>query len=467
MHLSSIEKVLVCIKLRIVLILYCFLIVAIGITIQTSYGLYFGHELNVTGPVQNLSLAPKQLSATEKGDVYVVWVDKNNIFFTPSHNAANKFTPKVHLSDSNKLSTSPQIAATEKGYVYVVWADIDNKTGDTDITFRSSNDGGKTFNPQKILKGGNSISFFPKIAATEKGDVYVAWVDIDNKTGDSNIEFIKSNDSGMSFNPEKVLRAGKTISFFPQITATEKGDVYLVWIEKNTNSGDSNIEFIKSNDSGMSFDDRKKITGGKPVSFSPQIAATEKGDVYVAWVDKNNKTGDTDITFRSSNDSGISFDDRKKLRRSESLLSMAPQIAATEKGGVYLVWTDRNRTSGTSDIVFRGSNDRGRDFERVVYLNKIEGKVSNASSPQIATTQNDSVYVVWVDNNIEFKEIFPKNSIFGAPISLSNKTIYSLSPEISGTKNGGIFVLWVDKNNVTDTSLNFKRISEDYFERNS
>ena len=253
-----------------------------------------------------------------------------------------------------------------------------------------------------------------------------------------------------------------------QLAATEKGDVYVVWVDKNNKTGDTDVIFRSSNDSGMNFDDRKKLTGTKPISFSPQLAATEKGDVYVVWVDKNNKTGDTDITFRSSNDSGLSFDDRKKLRRSESLLSFSPQLAATEKGDVYVVWVDKNTTTGDSDITFRRSSNSGNVFERVINLNKGENKLSNSSLPQVATTQKDSVYVVWLDNQIKFKEILVKDALVGNTISLSNKTTSSLSPQLTVIKNGNIFVIWGDKNNNTiDNSLHFKRISGDYFDRNS
>jgi hypothetical protein len=238
-------------------------------------------------------------------------------------------------------------------------------------------------------------------------------------------------------------------------------------VDKNNKTGYSNIEFINSNDSGMSFSYSKKLTGSKSLSSFPQLTATEKGDVYVVWVDKNNKTGDSDIIFRSSNDSGMSFDDRNKIRRSDSLLSFSPQLTATEKGDVYVVWVDKNSTTGDRDITFRSSNDRGRDFERVINLNKGEKKLSNSSLPQLATTKNDSVYVVWMDNQILFKELLVKDAIVGNTISLSNKTTSSLSPEITATKNGDIFVLWIDKNNTMDRSLLFKRISQDYFDRNS
>ena len=337
----------------------CLVIFVLSISPQWISGLYFGHDLSVANHIQNSSLSPRQISATENGDVYVVWVDKNNIYFSANNHSGNKFTPAVLLSDTNKFSSSPKLAANEKGNVYVVWVDIDNKTGDSNIMFRTSNDTGKSFSTQKELEGGKFISFFP------------------------------------------------------------------------------------------------------------QLAANEKGNVYVVWVDKNNKTGDTDIVFRSSNDSGMSFDDRKKIRRSDSLLSFSPQIAATENGNVYLVWVDKNITSGDTDISFRSSSDSGRDFERIINLDKGEKKVSSSSLPQIATAQNDSVYVIWVNNQIQFKEILVKDTIVGNPISLSSKGTSSQSAEITGTKNGNLYVLWIDKNDMMDGSLHFKRISQNYFDRNS
>src|SRR5206468_707565 len=278
-----------------------------------------------------------------------------------------------------------------------------------------------------------------QLAVTEKGDVYVVWMN------NNSIYISSSHDDQKKLGSKIILSQVNKLGLSPQVFATEKGDVYVVWVDKNNKTGNRNITFMSSNDSGMRFDDRKKLRGAKPISFSPQLAATEKGDVYVVWVDKNNKTGDTDITFRSSNDSGLSFDDRKKLRRSESLLSFSPQLAATEKGDVYVVWVDKNTTTGDSDITFRRSSNSGNVFERVINLNKGENKLSNSSLPQVATTQKDSVYVVWLDNQIKFKEILVKDALVGNTISLSNKTTSSLSPQLTVIKNGNIFVIWGDK----------------------
>ena len=60
-------------------------------------------------------LLPKQIAVTEKGDVYVVWVDKNNIYFTSSHYNQTKFGAKVSLSDGNKVTSSPTNDCNRKG----------------------------------------------------------------------------------------------------------------------------------------------------------------------------------------------------------------------------------------------------------------------------------------------------------------------------------------------------------------
>ena len=400
-------------EMLIIFIIVCSLLLVFWISIEFSYALYFGHDIPVITSGQNLSLSPKQITATEKGDVYVVWVDKNNTYFTSSNDSGNKFAPKVLLSDSNKSSSTPQIAATEKGDVYVVWNDKNSKTGDTEVTFRSS------------------------------------------------------NDSGISFDDRKKISGGKSVSSSPQLTTTEKGDVYLVWVDKNNKTGESDIEFISSNDSGKTFSHIKELRGGDTLSFSPQIAATEKGDVHVVWVDKGTKTRDIDISFRSSHDAGRAFDDRIKLR-SNNLLSFSPQMVATERGEVFLVWTDINATTGKSQITYKASHDSGRTFERAINLNKDANILSNYSSPQIATTGNNSVYVAWVDNNqIEFSQILVNDALVGRPISLNNKTISSLSPEIVAGADGNVYVMWLDKNNAIDRSIHIKRISEYLFDRNS
>src|SRR6185369_12355374 len=221
-----------------------------------------------------------------------------------------KFNKPIALSSNNTLANSPQIDATEKGGVYVVWVDKNNATGDSNIVFRGSNDYGKSFDSsvclnRNVAPNQTSVASYPQIDATEKGGVYVVWVDKNNATGDSNIVFRGSNDSGKSFDSSVLLNRNASpnqtsVASYPQIVATEKGGVYVVWVDKNNATGDSNIVFRSSNDSGKSFDssvrlNRNVAPNQTSVASYPQIDATEKGGVYVVWVDKKNATGDSNI----------------------------------------------------------------------------------------------------------------------------------------------------------------------------
>ncbi len=59
--------------------------------------------------------------------------------------------------------------------------------------------------------------------------------------------------------------------------------------------------------------------------------------------------------FRGSTNGGEKFG-RKGLSRdiqgSPPLLSSSPQLTSPSNGSVYVVWVDKNSTSGDSDIVF-------------------------------------------------------------------------------------------------------------------
>jgi hypothetical protein len=184
----------------------------------------------------------------------------------------------------------------------------------------------------------------------------------------------------------------------------------------------------------------------------------------VVWVDQNRKTDDTDIIFRNSNDSGNSFNDRERLRRGDSISSSFPQLTSTEKGDVYVVWTDKNNETGSTDVSFRSSHDNGTNFSRTIYLNRFDGNLSLSLAPQISATSSGA-FVVWNDTNVQFKQVL-ENNVAGYEISLSNKSIHSFSPLIAATQKGNIYAIWIDEEKTKERSLAIKRISEYFFARN-
>ena len=273
---------------------------------------------------------------------------------------------------------------------------------------------------------------------------------------------------GLYFGNTIVINSGNVSSSFTkgQISSVEGEYAYAVWVDKN-----NTIYFSATHENGTTFSSPIALSANNTLAISPQIDATEKGGVYVVWVDKNNDTGDSNIVFRGSNDNGKSFDRSVRLNRNvapnQTATASYPQIDATEKGGVYVVWVDKNNDTGDSNIVFRGSNDNGNSFDRSVRLNRNPNQTSLSFSPQIAANEMGSVFVTWPENTLQFKELLEGGTISGRTISLNNHVVLPLSAQIVATEKGNIYLAWAEKNNGlnNDTVLMFKRISQYYFDR--
>jgi hypothetical protein len=113
-----------------------------------------------------------------------VWVISNDAFKTP------KRAPIATSGDNN---------------VYVTW--WTNKSGDWEVLFKASVDGGKTFGPKINLSNSKGVvSENAQIAAAGK-NVYVTWWERANLTSNEPVMKI-SNDNGKTFG-EKIMLSAK------------------------------------------------------------------------------------------------------------------------------------------------------------------------------------------------------------------------------------------------------------------
>jgi hypothetical protein len=134
--------------------------------------------------------------------------------------------------------------------------------------------------------------------------------------------------------------------------------------------------------------------------------------------------------------------------------SNSPQLAATEKGDVYLVWVDKNST------YFASVDDHQNKFGSKILISDASTFTSHS---QIAATEIGDVYVVWDENHVRFKEILDKGTLLGESILLSNNTRLSLSPQIVATEKGDLYAIWISKNEMSDDgALTLKRISKSF-----
>jgi S1-C subfamily serine protease len=356
--------------------------------------------------------------AASGNKVYVVWEEShdgiNRIMFAKSTDRGNIFSKPANLTSSvGKDSETPSIAAFGN-IVYVVWTD--NSPGNFDIFFMKSTDGGNTFNKPLNLSNDPGLSYQPRIVTDGKNNVYVVWTD--NSPGNYNILFTKSSDGGDSFDKPIILSNLKGVSNFPNIVASGN-NVYVVWSHKNNTDFDPsntenqtqtyNVFFTKSLDRGNSFSKPVNLSDDTANSQSPALAISEKGTVYVVWSD--NSIGTYETFFTKSLDQGHTFS-KVSVISSNIARSISPSIS-TYGNNVFVVWSDN--TFGNSEIFFTNSIDNGSTFNMPFNISEDAGTSGVA---QITIDPGaGNLYLIWQDN------------------ATGNSVIYFTKTHLTGYKN--------------------------------
>jgi len=91
--------------------------------------------------------------------------------------------------------------------------------------------------------------------------------------------------------------------------------------------------------------------------------ATSGNNVYVTWW--TNKSGDWEVMFKASADSGKTFGPTINLSNSLGIRSDNAEISASGNN-VYVSWWERNQTS--NEPVMRVSKDNGKTFGDTIEL---------------------------------------------------------------------------------------------------
>jgi hypothetical protein len=220
--------------------------------------------------------------------------------------------------------------------VYVTWAN--NKTGDWEVLFRASNDSGKSFGEKINLSNSPNInSFNPDIASDDK-NVYVSFHDA--RSGNVDTYVRTSTDGGKTFGPLVAINGTGTLEQKPEIRPPDFDPI----------------------------EDAQENT---------KVAASDN-NVYVSSWDK--KTGNWEVFLSASNDNGQTFGETVNLSNSSDAKSDRAMLEA-EGNNVYVSWWETS-APGKQDPVLRVSNDNGQTFGPILELgaNGTIGVTGEASS---------------------------------------------------------------------------------------
>jgi hypothetical protein len=215
---------------------------------------------------------------------------------------------------SNRVYSGPRASIAVSGdNIYLTW--WDNKTGNNEVFFGASNDGGKTFGKEINLSNAKGGSADSQVSA-EGNNVYVTWWD--NKTGDWQVFSKASVDNGKTFGDAVMLKnignsLVKTLKAPPADTITvdtivsaSGNNEYVVWWDNTT--GNWEVSFAKSSDGGKTFGDSMNISNSSDARSIGARMVAQGNNVYISWIDIDKDTGQKQVLFRVSSDNGQTFE---------------------------------------------------------------------------------------------------------------------------------------------------------------
>jgi hypothetical protein len=458
-----------------------------------------------------------------------------DIFFARSTNGGSSFDKPIDISTplrSNRsvygASYSPQIAIAGGNDVYVVWIEDayapSRDRADSHILLAKSSDGGSSFQRPLDISGGRSgipelnssslsssssppldyplYSSNPQIATSKDGSAYVVWTvhplitatgTQQGRIGEGDIFFTKVHPDGSSAEPINLSNnLGESRS--PRIGASGS-NIYVAW--EDDTRGDSEIFFRHISGGGSVLGPVINISNNFLRDDKPQLAVNGS-NVSMIWQRAGrNETGGTiaAIGFASSNDNGTTFSNPVQVTTTKidpiigPLHHLAVTSAKNLKGtgnmnsssasanssstNTYVVWSDG--TIGDRDIYFSKSNVTGNTPFPYYYWT-LSNNTGESVLPQLATSGNGHVYVVWMDNSTGLYQIYLRTADFSKTdssndfkvrfsdtVNISNSTGNAMFPQVVAEGNN-VYIAWEEHaNNSNDNTngnseIHFKKI---------
>jgi hypothetical protein len=357
------------------------------------------------------------LAVTPDGSrIYVFWRDYRKgygeMYLASSTDGGISFNKNVKVNDGpigGKTLRCPEIDLDANGTIYLTWGDARaGPPGANWVYFAKSVDGGKTFS--KNVKVNDDTEYVEHrhtgVAVTSDGRiVYVVWYDM--RTGDNDIYFSKSVDGGLTFGSDRRLNDDNTTQSQadPCVRILNDSTVYVLWSDRR-NEGREDIYFTKSVDYGESWSRNIKLNDNviNATCRRPYMAVDKTtGYIYATWVD--DRTGNFDVYCTVSVDGGETFSKNVKVNDDTTSTNQEPSnIYVDRKGYVYIAWGDyRNEHH---DVYLSISKDCGKSFSENVKVTDKITKIKPSGFTKIVVDDDGNIYVVWVDTRNGNEDIY-------------------------------------------------------------
>jgi FlgD Ig-like domain len=219
-------------------------------------------------------------------------------------------------ADSDTLSYST-IACDSLGRVFIAWWRARNRKGE--LWFKRFNgiawEPGMRLSQDTLLNPGWS-PYLPSMTVSGGGVIHLFW-----NSGDEEIYYKRSTDGGATWGPDVRLTYDPAESWWPSGGVGPGNRVQVVWADGRTN-GMGDIFFKESTDGGQSWSPDSQLTTDSSESWCPSIAVDPRGGLHVVWMDSRDTV--FQVYYKSRAPLGIEEGPTSFERLSFNLFQNAP-----------------------------------------------------------------------------------------------------------------------------------------------
>jgi hypothetical protein len=344
-----------------------------------------------------------RVAVDSNDNIHIVWEDRSSgpdeilqeIYYKRTTDGGLTWTAK-RLSWNPDYSTHPCIATDTMGNIHVAWQD--ETPGNSEIFYRRSTNGGSTWGITKRLTWNSSFSEFPSITVDSNGYVHIVW---ENPiSGNVEILYKRSTDGGATWGATKRLTWTTGYSERSSLVNDSNDEMHLIWTDNTP--GNDEIFYMKSTDGGSTWTTAKRLTWNTGFSHSRKgcLSVDSLGRVHVVWHDKT--PGNIEVFYKRSTNGGVTWEASKRLTWTSGD-SCQPQITMDSNNDIHIVWYDW--PPNNPEIYYKRSTNGGVSWFPSERLSWNSGF---SFSPALAADSNNVVHVVWYDNTPGQSEIFYK-----------------------------------------------------------
>jgi len=340
--------------------------------------------------------------SSDGNTLHTVWTDGRDgnleIYYKRSANAGVNWNADVRLTNNTGSSYYPAIHVGGNT-IMVTWTD--NRDGNYEIYFKKSEDGGSTWSTDTRLTNNASLSDYPSIDASGS-TVVISWQD--NRDGNYEVYSKRSGDGGNNWEADQRLSSNSAFSEYPTVTISGL-KVNIAW--EDNRDGNREIYNKYSTDGGVTWSGENRLTNNS--SQSTSVSITSEGDfVDMTWSDQ--RDGNWEIYYKYSFDGGINFGPDQRLTNASGN-SWYPSIA-TDDAFIHICWQEAR--DGNNEVYYKISTDGGASWSGDLRLTNDAG----ASSTPSINISGSALHIVWSDNRDGNTEIYYKRNPSGNPIGI-------------------------------------------------